>query len=91
MKAWVTEFDGIKSLVMAETRSKARWQTIKSARQAGYDVSVKDVDSVRRIPCYDKCGLPPGRCYSVAFIESLGEAAWDAYARAMARRSDRAA
>ena len=86
MKAWVTEFDGIKSLVMAETRSKARWQTVKSACEAGYDANVKEVDSVRRIPCYDKCGLPPGRCYSIAFIRSLGEAAWDSYVRSVARR-----
>jgi hypothetical protein len=87
MKAWITEFDGIKSLVMAETRPKARWQTVKSAREAGYDARVTEVDSVRRIPCYDKCGLSPGRCHSIAFIKSLSEAAWDSYVRSISRRS----
>jgi hypothetical protein len=80
VKAWITELYGTKSLVMAETRSKALWQAIKSARDAGYDVAVDDVDSVRRVPCFDNCGLQPGRCHSI-------EAAWDSYCRAVARRS----
>lgn len=65
MKAWLTVCIWVRSIVMAETRRKARAATFLAAREAGYKVGPQDVTVARRAPEFDACGVPARRLLSV--------------------------
>lgn len=53
MLAWRTVCVGVEGIVFADTRPKARYITIRSANDAGYEVEFTRPVSVRRAPEYD--------------------------------------
>ena len=52
LRAWRTEAIGIVSIVSARSRSKAKYRTYRSARNADWDVSITEVVA-KRAPEYD--------------------------------------
>lgn len=70
MVAWRTRLIGIKCIVFAETRSKARAATVRSAIDAGYNVTFLSPVSVRRAPGLDRFALShkPYECLGEQYI-----------------------
>lgn len=79
MKAWLTEALGVKSVVLAETRSQARAVTVRAAKDAGFRVGFLEPCSVRRAPRFDALSTVQmrGRAWTLEFA-SLAICARDA-------------
>ena len=75
MKAYWVHCGGVPSIVFAATGAKARWCTVRSARDAGYDFNWSSVSSAREPECdqYYKPGRE-GKCWSLEYLLDLEKA-----------------
>jgi hypothetical protein len=60
IKAWIVRLIEVDSVVLAETRSKARAATVRAANEAGYDVAFTAPARVTRAPEFDRLNEKPG-------------------------------
>ena len=69
MVAWETEWNGVRSIVSAESRTLAKSKTVKSACGAGYNCKYTEI-KVKRIPKYDGWAAidSSGACWGEAFL-----------------------
>lgn len=63
MRAWMTELIGVHSIVLAQTRGKARAATLAAAREAGFEVGFLDPIRVVRAKEFDRANVIPGQCW----------------------------
>ena len=68
MKAFETEWNDTTCIVFADTVSQARYTTLKSAREAGYDPKFLEVSGRRaknhdQSSCRDGTAPKPRKCY----------------------------
>ncbi len=83
VKGWqVKAGDSVTSIVFAETRSKAKYVTFRSASEVGYDVKFSDL-TARRAKQFDCIANGRGKyeCLTVEHAERLAQLQRDAKAR----------
>lgn len=68
MKAWRTTLIGIDSIVLAETRAKAKAATIRAAREAGYGVDYTSHCRALRVHHLDALPVDAGRVLSPDYV-----------------------
>lgn len=69
MKAFRTEAHGLESIVLCETAARAKWWTVRAARDAGYRCDFGDV-TVRRAPRHDDAPVAHNRCFCEDFVDA---------------------
>ena len=69
MKAWLCTCMGVSGIVFAETRSKARYTTIREARDAGWKCDFTEPCSVVRAPQYDCLLLSPRHGWTTEHVD----------------------
>lgn len=69
MKAWLCTCMGVPGIVFAETRSKARYTTIRGARDAGWKCDFTEPCSVVRSQRHDRLQLSPRHGWTIDYAD----------------------
>ena len=67
LRAWRVVVVGVESIVLARSRSQAKAAVVRSATEAGYDVTFRTPAAIRRAPEFDRLDERPGRALRPEF------------------------